>query len=164
VRRVFMHWAVDQPGPVKEAWLVPWERLTGPERAVDEAIGVRVYEEAYTEAEADHRQLEWAVEAVLRVAGRVKLATIGLGPALAVAEQLRQLEREYRRLHPAAVAAKVYDPLAGPTELQQLYEVCSDEELAVLDALAIRAGLQIRSAGTIEGVVPRGTLHPMQWR
>jgi hypothetical protein len=44
VRQVWTDWANEQPSP-KASWLVPWARLSEPEREVDRRIGERLFTE-----------------------------------------------------------------------------------------------------------------------
>lgn len=41
VREIWIKWAREQPNP-KEAWLLPWDELTEPEKEIDRRIGAQI--------------------------------------------------------------------------------------------------------------------------
>ncbi len=43
VRSVWIQWAREQPNP-KPSWLVPWDRLSEPDKEVDRRIGEELFE------------------------------------------------------------------------------------------------------------------------
>lgn len=42
VRDEWIAWAKEQPNP-KASWLVPWEKLSEPDKEVDRRIGERIF-------------------------------------------------------------------------------------------------------------------------
>jgi hypothetical protein len=63
VRNVWVDWATDQPNP-KPHWLVPWDKLSEPDREVDRLIGRALFD--YGVGIAIRADIQRRVESILR--------------------------------------------------------------------------------------------------